>query len=170
MASPAKKTKRNPNFCIEFAGDNDEKHSVLENLQKIRSELNHMYNQPVGNFQVIEHLFKLWFEKRADDEENEQERPPAPSTYVKVQFKKDAKQKVFLCAEQSLQRLVEVAEHHKGYCKENLKIKKIHQKGHVISEKSSENKSCENSFLWSSYPYLPKRKYLVNTRVNHSFS
>ena len=170
MASPAKKRKRNPNFRIEFAGDNDEKNSVLENLQKIRSELTNRYNQPVGNLQVIEHLFKLWFEKRADDEENEQERPPAPSTYVKVQFKKDAKQKVFLCAEQSLQRLVEVAEHHRGYCKENLKIKKIHQKGHVISAKFSGNKSCEHSFLWSSSPYLPNKEYLVNARVNHSFS
>ena len=49
MASPAKKRKRNPNFRIEFAGDNDEKNSVLENLQKIRSELTNRYNQPVGN-------------------------------------------------------------------------------------------------------------------------
>ena len=56
--------------------------------------------------------------------------------------KKDAKQKsVFLCAEQSLQRPVEVTEHHRGYCKENLKIKKIHQKRDVISAQFSGNKS-----------------------------
>lgn len=65
MASPAKKIKRNPNFRIEFAGNDDEKHSVLENLQKIRGELTTRYNKPVGNLQVIEHLFKLWFNKAA---------------------------------------------------------------------------------------------------------
>ena len=63
--NPAKKRKRNPNFRIEYAGDNDE-HSVLANLQNIRSELTNKNNQPVGNLQVIEHLFKLWFGKRAD--------------------------------------------------------------------------------------------------------
>ena len=89
---------------------------------------------------------------------------------LKYKIKKDAKQKVFLCAEQSLQRLVEVAEHHRGYCKQNLKIKKIHQKGHVNSAKFSGNNSCEHSFLWSSSPYLPNKEYLENTRVSQSFS
>lgn len=53
MASPAKKRKRNPNFRIEFVGKEDHKHSVLEFLQKIRSELTPRYNQYVGNHQVI---------------------------------------------------------------------------------------------------------------------
>lgn len=167
MASPAKKRKRNPNFRIEFAGNDDEKHSVLENLQKIRSELTTRYNKPVGNLQVIEHLFKLWFDKAADGQESVQEKLPAPSTYVKVHSKKDANQKVFLCAEQSLQRLIEVTEHHRGYCEEHLKIKKIIEKGHVISTKLSGDGSCDHTFLWSSSPYLPNKEYLVNTRVNH---
>lgn len=170
MASPAKKRKRNPNFRIEFAGNDDEKHSVLENLQKIRSELTTRYNKPVGNLQVIEHLFKLWFDKAADGQESVQEKLPAPSTYVKVHSKRDTNQKVFLCAEQSLQRLIEVTEHHRGYCEEHLKIKKIIEKGHVISTKLSGDGSCDHTFLWSSSPYLPNKEYLVNTRVNHSFS
>lgn len=39
MASPVKKRKRNPNFRIEFAGDDEQKRSVLESFQRIRSEL-----------------------------------------------------------------------------------------------------------------------------------
>ena len=72
----------------------------MENLQKIRRELTKKYNQPVRNLQVIEHLFKLWFEKRGYDEENEQYRPPAPSTYVKIQFKQEGcktKKCFFMC-------------------------------------------------------------------------
>lgn len=65
MANPAKK-KKNPYFCIEFAGQEEQSHTVLDNLQQIRSKLTTRYIQPVGNLQVIEDLSKLWFDK-ADD-------------------------------------------------------------------------------------------------------
>ena len=63
MTSPVKKRKRNQNFRIEFAGNEEQKQNVLQTFQKIRSELTLKLNKPIGNFQVIEHLFELWFDK-----------------------------------------------------------------------------------------------------------
>lgn len=51
------KKEKNPYFCIEFAGQEDQSHTVLDNLQQIRSKLTTRYIQPVGNLQVIEDLY-----------------------------------------------------------------------------------------------------------------
>lgn len=123
MANPAKRGKE---FQI-FALNSQEiitKTFCIENLQKIRSELATRYNQPVENLQVIEDLIKLWFDKADDGQESVQKKLPAPCTYVKVHSKKDVNQEVFSCTKQSLQRLLEVTEQHRGYCEYNLKIKK----------------------------------------------
>lgn len=148
MASPVKKRKRNPNFRIEFAGDDEQKRNVLESFQEIRSELSSKLNKPVGNFQVIETLFKLWSNKanECDNELAEKEKPSVPSTYIKVQ-KKDVNQRIFLCAEEYIKRLVEVAEHHGSNCEKHLKVKKIHQKGHVVTTQFFCDKQNDHSFL-----------------------
>ena len=49
MSSPPKKRKRTPSFKIELSGDENKKISVLENLQKLRSELEIKLNKHVGN-------------------------------------------------------------------------------------------------------------------------
>ena len=76
---------------------------------------------------------------------------------------------MFLFAEQSLQGLVEMVEHHRGYCKESLKLKKSTERDMLFLQTSG-NISCEHSSLWSSSPYLSNKEYLVNTSVNNSFS
>lgn len=171
MASPVKKRKRNPNFRIEFAGDDGQKRNVLESFQRIRSELSSKLDKPVGNLQVIETLFQLWSNKTKESENElaEKEKPSVPSTYIKVQ-KKDVNQRIFLCAEESIKRLVEVAEHHGSSCKKHLKVKKIHQKGHVVTTHFFCDEQNDHSFLWSSSPYLPNQEYLVNNRVKHGFT
>uniref|UniRef100_A0A8W8JZV3 Uncharacterized protein n=1 Tax=Magallana gigas TaxID=29159 RepID=A0A8W8JZV3_MAGGI len=85
MASPVKKRKRNPNFRIEFAGDDGQKQSVLESFQRIRSELSSKLNKPVGNLQVIETLFQLWSNKAKESENElaEKEKPSVPSPRIK---------------------------------------------------------------------------------------
>ena len=88
--------------------------------------------------------------------------------FIKVQ-KKDVNQKIFLCAEDSLRRLVEISEFHGQNCAGNLKMKNIHQRVHVLSTKfQCEEEECKHIFLWSSSPYLPNNDYLINNRVNHS--
>lgn len=69
MASPAKK-KRNPYFRIEFAGQEDQSHTVLDNLQQIRSKLTTRYIRPVGNLQIIEDLSKPCFDKTDDGQKS----------------------------------------------------------------------------------------------------
>ena len=65
---------------------------------------------------------------------------------------------------------MEISEFHGQNCAGNLKMKNIHQRGHVLSTKfQCEEKECKHIFLWSSSPYLPNNDYLINNRVNHSF-
>ena len=131
----------------------------------MRCELSNKFNKPSGNLQGIEYLFSLWKERENDVQPEEE----APSTYIKVQ-KKDVDQKVFLCAEESLKRLVQVAEHHGKYCQGKLKIKKMKHRGHVIATKfNCDQEQGSHAFLWSSSPYLPNKEYLINNRICHSF-
>lgn len=85
-------------------------------------------------------------------------------------FRKNVNQRIFLCAEESIKRLVEVAEHHGSNCKKYLKVKKIHQKGHVVTTYFFCDEKNDQSFLWSSCPYLPNKEYLINNRVKHEFT
>lgn len=85
-------------------------------------------------------------------------------------FRKNVNQRIFLCAEESIKRLVEVAEHHGSNCKKYLKVKKIHQKGHVVTTYFFCDEKNDQSFLWSSCPYLPNKEYLINNRVKHGFT
>ncbi|KAK3091924.1 hypothetical protein FSP39_023755 [Pinctada imbricata] len=89
------------------------------------------------------------------------------STFVTAK-KSSMKLKIFLCAEKSLEKIIETVDAHARSCTGQLKIKKITTRGHVVMT----NLKCENlqqthNIKWSSSPYLPNKEYLVNSRVNH---
>ena len=162
--SDKKVRKRTQSFRIEISGNDDKKHDILEKLASVRSELTRKHNKPMGNLQVIEALFGKWF---GDTDNRNTDVPVCPSTYVRAK-KTDCNQSVFLIAEDSFHRLLEVSEWHARQCKDNLQSTKIVKKGHVVKT----NLKCRNEdkphiFSWSSSPYLPSKEYLVNSRVNH---
>lgn len=162
MASPVKKRKRTPCFRIEFSGDDDKKAEILGKMQSIRSNLSKKLNKPIGNLQVLDTLFEMWSNQEGTVHYGE---TCAPSMYIKAE-KRTVNQKIFMCAEESLKRFLKVVDHHSKQCKNCLKIQKIIRKGHVIKARLQ----CEeHKFLWSSSPYLPNKRYLVNDRIQHGF-
>jgi hypothetical protein len=78
----------------------------------------------MGNLQVIEALFDKWF---GDTDNRNTDVPVCPSTYVRAK-KTDCNQSVFLIAEDSFHRLLEVSEWHARHCKDNLQSTKILKK------------------------------------------
>lgn len=132
MASPTKKRKRTPCFRIEFSGNEEKRDEILDKIQQVKNKLTTKFDKPVGNLQVLETVFENWFDQQGDHEEGRPDPSTIPSTYVKVK-KQKVNQHIFLCAEDSMKRCIEVVEHHARQCKENLRIKKILKKGHVVS-------------------------------------
>ncbi|OWF47756.1 hypothetical protein KP79_PYT17582 [Mizuhopecten yessoensis] len=164
MASPSKKGKGHQVLELKFLGMTLKKDAIQGKMQNVRTFLTNRLNKPVGNVQAPETILEFWTTGQ-QDESMDLSTMPAPSTYLKAS-KKKVDQKLFLCAEESLQNLVKVVEHHSEHCKEHLQMKKPIQKGHVLKAQFQ----CDSQKLaWSSSPYLPDKGYLVNDRVQHGF-
>ena len=119
--------------------------------------------------QVMEELFECWFNKQSANTETDKELPSCPSTFIRTKRGK-TNQPIFLVAEESFKRCIQVAEWHARQCPDDLNVSKLTMKGHVVKT----NLKCKNgkhphTFSWSSSPYLPSNEYLVNSRVNHGF-
>ncbi|KAK3098813.1 hypothetical protein FSP39_023330 [Pinctada imbricata] len=170
MATPAKVRKRTPSFRIEFSGSEEKKCEIFEKLQKVRNTLTQKENKLYGNVQVLEHLFDLFFQQHTDLEnsvDNAVENQVNMTTYVKA-TKTNVNQKIFMCAEKSLRKIVEAVESHSRICAEKLDMCQMKRRGHVIMSHFRCNSSQHpHKFLWSSSPYMPNKEYLVNNRVNH---
>ncbi|KAK3083302.1 hypothetical protein FSP39_018873 [Pinctada imbricata] len=168
MATPAKVRKRTPSFRIEFSGDDEKRKEILDTMQKIKNELTRRENKNFGNIQTLEYLFELFNQTQSGEGNgNDSSNNRSWSTYVTAK-KSSMKQKIFLCAEKSLEKIIETVDAHARSCTGQLKIKKITTRGHVVMT----NLKCENlqqthNIKWSSSPYLPNKEYLVNSRVNH---
>ena len=122
MATPAKVRKRTPSFRIEFSGSEEKKCEIFEKLQKVRNTLTQKENKLYGNVQVLEHLFDLFFQQHTDLEnsvDNAVENQVNMTTYVKA-TKTNVNQKIFMCAEKSLRKIVEAVESHSRICAEKL--------------------------------------------------
>ena len=122
--SDKKGGKRTPSFRIEISGNDDKKHDILETLASVHSELTRKHNKPMGNLQVIEALFDKWF---GDTDNRNTDVPVCRSTNVRAKTT-DCNQSVFLIAEDSFHRLLEVSEWHARHCKDNLQSTKILKK------------------------------------------
>ena len=75
----------------------------------------------------------------------------------------------FISTVSSLQRSVELAEHHERNCKYSLKRQKLVYRGHVLIVTFQCSKTRNpHIYRWSSSPYLPNDTFLVNHRINHA--
>lgn len=106
------------------------KDSILSLLSNVREILVRQFNHPVNNGDIIENALTAFLEKHRDKHVETNNENMDFNTYVQVQ-EKDSNQRIFLTAEESLRRLVTVAENHSNLCKGRLVSKKITEKGHV---------------------------------------
>lgn len=161
--------KRPPSFKLSIPGDDQRKDSILSLLSNVREILVRQFNHPVNNGDIIENALTAFLEKHRDKHVETNNENMDFKTYVQVQ-EKDSNQRIFLTAEESLRRLVTVAENHANLCKGRLVSKKITEKGHVAAIRFNCSVEKNHSLLWSSSPYLPNNEYLVNRRVMHGFA
>lgn len=78
----------------------------------------------MNNWDIIENALTAFLEKHRDKHVETNNENMDFNTYVQVQ-EKDSNQQIFLTAEESLKRLVTVAENHAKFCKESLVSKKL---------------------------------------------
>jgi len=165
----AEKRKKAPSFKLEIPADTSKKTELLEKLQKIRGNLVQILNRPVNNYDILEHAVDYWIEEkinRAPDNES----TTVPGTYISAKQNK-VDQKFFITTKSNVKRIVDVAASHAKHCQGKLIVKKTTKKGHVAMLKFSctSARRSRHNYLWSSSPYLPTGKYLVNDRINHAF-
>lgn len=162
-----KQRKRTPSFRIEVSGNDETKNGIFSKLSEIRQKLSQKYNRPIGNLQVIQALFERWDSGQDKSDDINLEDGSCPSSFVKSR-KTETSQKIFLTAEDSIQKLLSITEWHSRHCKSKLKSTKMLLRGHVCKTtlKCDDNER-PHIFSWSSSPYLPNNEYLVNCRVNH---
>ncbi|KAK3100338.1 hypothetical protein FSP39_018337 [Pinctada imbricata] len=162
------KRKRPPAFKIEIPASVEEKVDILEKMKKVRSHLVEKLSRPVNNFDIIENLLDFWIKSKSENTESE--RAKIPGAYISA-TRSQVNQDFFVTSLPSVKKLMATAESHGKYCGGKLIVKKVIKRGHVASLKISciSTNRARHSYQWSSSPYLPNGKYLINERINHAF-
>ncbi|KAJ8297993.1 hypothetical protein KUTeg_024524 [Tegillarca granosa] len=160
-----RKVSRPPSFKLEIPADETNKQIIMDKMHKVRDRLVQLSNRPVNNREILETVLDKWIE--ANCQEN-QARHSIGGSYLKVK-KQDVNQKLFITAQKSLMKLVDIASAHGKICDANLKVSRNIHKGHVSSLKLQCLSAEPHKYSWSSSPYLPNGKYFINEKINHAF-
>ena len=104
------------------------------------------------NSDILDAALDFWIQSHVQEEEQE----TFPTSFSKVGNQMDTNEKLFISTASSLQKSVELAEHHGRSCKYSLKQQKIVHRGHVIIVTFQCSKAqSPHTYRWSSSPYLP---------------
>lgn len=160
------KRKRPGNFKFEMPITEGKKQEIMQNLQNVREVLVSKLGRPVNNTDIMESLLDTWRQSLKTNDDDFK----SPATYTKVN-KSQVKQDFFVTSLQAVRKLIDVSASHGKYCKGTLEVKKVTKRSHVSSLKlvCTRGNRGKHSYIWSSSPYLPNGKYLVNERINHAF-
>ena len=154
-----------PSFKIELPGNAERKNEISEKLRSVRGSLQKTFNRPVTNSDILDAVLDFWIQSHVKEEEQETFR----TSFSKVGNQRDTNEKLFISTVSSLQKSVELAEHHERSCKYSLKQQKIVHRGHVIIVTFQCSKAqSPHTYRWSSSPYLPNDTFLVNHKINHA--
>ena len=162
------KRKRPPVFKIEVPASVEKKVDILEKMKRVRGNLVDELNRPVNNLDIMENLLDFWIKSKSGHSESTTTR--VPGTYISA-TKGQVNQDFFVTSLPSVKKLMDTSVAHGKNCNGKLMVKKVTKRGHVVSLKlccTSTNRARHN-YIWSSSPYLPNGKYLVNERINHAF-
>ena len=131
-------------------------------LQTVSGHLTKINSNYVTNSDILNAVLDFWIQK------NDEPIQEPPSSYQSSRVN-ETNQDLFIIATKSLQNIVDMTHHHSRYCKGAPKIKKMVRRCHVlvVTLKCS-NQEDFHTYSWSSTPYLPNKKYLVNHRICHA--
>ena len=162
--------KKPPNFKIEFPGSDEVKQRVKSKMNDIREKMTRSLGKPVNNTLILEVCLDEWIKQHRKPARPTQKSEIGHSTFVGV-TKDNTEQKLFITAETSLQKCIEVAEAHGRHCNGNLSLISMDYKGHAITSKiRCSQAGKKHEYRWSSSPYLPSGEYLVNHRMVFGFT
>jgi len=151
---------RAPSFKVEIPGDTQYKQQFLEKMQKVREILMRKMQTLATNGNVLETVLDFWLQNHTQGVG--QVNPNV------IMEKTDTKQDLYIVANSSLKKFLEIADDHARYCAKTLRITKTHYRGHVALCKLSCAGRGPHKYTWSSSPKLPDNKtYLANVRVQH---
>ena len=136
MEPPKKRSRvRAPCFTLEFPGDDAVRVDTRESMKNARQLLMSAWNQPVSNTDILKYLLKKYMDETSNDTVNN-----IFTTHQKVK-REDVDQDIFVTAKSSIQKCLDIADHHARSCADALKVNSISYRGHAIIAKLK----CSNS-------------------------
>ena len=165
MTEPLAKRKRSESFKLEIPGDSFVKQVLMGKIHKVRDILVKKLDSKVNHADILNAALDYWLNhhdlKHARTQQN-------ISTYVPVHADR-SNQPFYVCAEDSLKKLVEICDSHGQHCSNELQVQKVQYSGHVGILRLACKQNTHN-LMWSSSPYSTNQKHLVNLRIQHSLA
>lgn len=163
---------RAPRIQLELPGDREDKELLVAKMRRV-AELHG--EAGLNRSQILNTVLDYWLRQNTgtDDAGATDEATPQRSTEAEnvSSFlpctKEDADQQLFVTSVNAVRNLVFQVQEHTRKCKEDITgIESVSLHGHtgrIVLE-------CANCYLtWSSSPYLPNGKFLVNFRMAHGY-
>ncbi len=163
---PRPKRPRPAHFKLEIPGDDEVKQPILSSLQTVREKMLCDLQKPVNNCDIMKDLIETWMKYN---------KPKSTTAETSFQShlqvtRNQVDDEMFIVSKSALSNFSDMISSHQLHCSGKMEIKKTTYRGHVAIMNMKCSKNTNHAYLWSSSPYLPINKYLVNYRIVHAFA
>ena len=164
MTDPPQKKQRVPRYTIEISANDYPKEAMYDKIHTIRRHLEKNKPEKVTNGEILDLALSRFIDTNCIENETNN-----IDTNVFISKDKTEDEQLFITAKMSLEKCIEIANHHGQVCPRPLGIHKIIQRGHVVS--TILRCRDHHRYRWSSSPYIEQStNYLVNLRILHGFT
>lgn len=162
MAEPPRKRKRAPSWKLEIPGDDIAKEILCAKLRQVRDNLRQKMNKAVNYYEILDKIADFWLDNVVATETKGQ---PNKTFTPYHESRSDKNEVLFVGTTSAMAKICEITKSHKMVCSLALQQKKVTMRGHVaIVTLTCEQK---HSYIWTSSPHLPNKKFLVNYKMAH---
>ena len=170
----AARTDRKPGGAINFTADTKQEIERVQSLfNRVKSFLGDGKSRAVSAKSTLEEVLQFFIAKNIDTMADRTDNDPQADngditdcSYARCEDLSSSRQQLFVCAESSVDKLLERIQHHWCTCTKRLYRTEIRMLGHVAMA----TLRCEDGhkLLWPSSPYIGDR-YLANCRMAHGY-
>ena len=168
------RTERKPGGTINFTADTKEEVEQIQALfNRVKSFLGEGKSRTVSSKATLEEVLQFFITRNVESVADRDENTPQADngdftdcSYSRCEDFASSKQQLFVCAESSVDKLLERVQQHWCMCGKPLVRRELTMLGHVAMV----TLRCEHShqLLWPSSPYIGT-KYLANCRMAHGY-
>ena len=165
-----KKRKNTKKGKLDFYYCNiEDKTELFQKANLIKSCMGDGNANTVTTFEMLFRLMDFYINMncREDDDNIPQGAFSASPEYRFASQADGLSDELFVCTLSSLQHLISQAEKHARSCEEDLECQKKQKLHHVLMANGTCSK--DHKFTWSSSPFIPGGKYLVNVKMAHAY-